>query len=323
MKSSVFRLHTIESSDMLKVLVVGAGAVGLGLASFLLQSGCRVSLLAREDTELVKNGLYRVGIFGEFYSDSFEIFHGPAKDAKFDFVLVCVKSFDSENAGRELQECLSDASKIVLCQNGWGNAEIFSHYFKNVFNARVITGFIRLQKNKVDVTVHAQPVHLGSLSGGNLKCLEPLAKALENGGLPSVVTPYIARDLWAKMLYNCALNALGALLEVPYGLLGEKESTREIMEGIVDEVFAVMQALDYETHWKNSQDYLDEFYGKLLPSTYEHESSMLQDLRAGKVTEIEAINGVVVLEGEKRNIGVPFNLMVKNLIKFLQCRDVK
>ena len=308
----------IESPDMLKVLVVGAGAVGLGLASFLMQSGCRVSLLGREDTELEKNGLYRIGIFGEFHSDSFEIFHGPAQDEEFDFVLVCVKSFDTENTGRQLQEWLSNTSRIVLCQNGWGNAEIFSEYFQNIFNARVITGFIRPQKNRVDVTVHAQPVHLGSLFGGDLECLEPLAKAFEEGGLPCAVTSHIARDLWAKMLYNCPLNALGALLEVPYGLLGKKESTREIMEGIVDEVFAVMRAMDYETHWKSEQDYLEEFYGKLLPSTYEHESSMLQDLRAGKVTEIEAINGVVVKEGTKRNIAVPYNILVSNLVLFLQ-----
>ena len=303
---------------MLKVLVVGAGAVGLGLASFLLQSGCRVSLLARDDAELVKNGLYRVGIFGEFHSHSFEIFYGPANDTKFDFVLVCVKSFDTDNTGRELQERLPNSSNIVLCQNGWGNAEIFSKYFQNVFNARIITGFIRRQKNKVDVTVHAQPVHLGSLLGGNLDCLEPLAKALKEGGLPSVVTPYIAKDLWAKMLYNCPLNALSALLEVPYGLLGEKESTREIMEAIVNEVFAVMWAMGYKTHWENSHVYLEEFYGKLLPSTYEHESSMLQDLRAGKVTEIEAINGVVVREGEKRSINVTYNIMLSNLVRFLE-----
>ena len=114
---------------MLKVLVVGSGAVGLGLASFLLQSGCCVSLLVRDDTELVKNGLYRVGIFGEFHSHSFEIFYGPAKDTKFDFVLVCVKSFDTENTAIELREWLPNFSNIVLCQNGWGNAEIFSECF--------------------------------------------------------------------------------------------------------------------------------------------------------------------------------------------------
>ena len=90
------------------------------------------------------------------------------------------------------------------------------------------------------------------------------------------------------------------------------------MEAIVNEVFAVMWAMGYETHWVNSHAYLEEFYGKLLPSTYEHESSMLQDLRAGKVTEIEAINGVVVREGQKRNIAVPYNIMVSNFVQFLQ-----
>jgi 2-dehydropantoate 2-reductase len=132
------------------------------------------------------------------------------------------------------------------------------------------------------------------------------------------VTPTLAKDLWAKMLYNCPLNALGALLKVPYGLLGEKESTRKIMQGIVEEVFAVMRAMDYETHWQDAERYLEDFYGKLLPSTYEHESSMLQDLRAEKITEIEAINGVIVQEGAKRNISVPYNLLVCNLIRFLQ-----
>ena len=111
---------------------------------------------------------------------------------------------------------------------------------------------------------------------------------------------------------------MGAILEVPYGFLGEKESTRKIMEGIVDEVFIVMKTLNYETHWRNSQEYLEEFYGKLLPNTYEHESSMLQDLRAGKTTEIKAINGVIVAEGIRSNIKVPFNFLIYNLILFLQ-----
>ena len=95
------------------------------------------------------------------------------------------------------------------------------------------------------------------------------------------------------------------------------------MELIVNEVFSVMYAMGYETHWNNSKSYLEDFYGKLLPSTYDHESSMLQDLRAGKMTEIEAINGVIVVEGEKRNILVPCNSMIRNLLQFLQGRSVK
>jgi len=223
--------------------------------------------------------------------------------------------------GRQLKQFWKFGSaKIILCQNGWGNAEKISKILpeRNIFNARVITGFIRPELNKVDVTVHAQAVHLGSLFVEKLKDLTPLSHAIDEGGLPCRVTQEIGKDLWAKMLYNCALNAMGAILEVPYGSLGEKESTRKIMDGIVDEVFIVMQALNYETHWRNSQEYLKEFYGKFLPNTYEHESSMLQDLRAGKTTEIEAINGVIVAEGIKRNIKIPFNFSIYNLIRFLQ-----
>jgi len=319
---------------MLKVLIIGAGSVGLGLSSFLLQSGCRITLVGREPTvnALAAYGLDRIGIFDDFYSPpkSFTVFSTlkAVPLEQFDFALVCVKSFDTETVGQQIKDStfqkLSPV-KFVLCQNGWGNAETFSQFVpqENIFNARIITGFNCPEKNKVDVTVHAQPLHLGSLYGGDLDTLMPLAQAFRDGGIPSVVTPGISKDLWAKMLYNCPLNALGALLDVSYGVLGENKNTRKIMEIIVNEVFSVMHAMGYGTHWNNSKSYLENFYGKLLPSTYDHESSMLQDLRAGKMTEIEAINGVIVLEGKKRNIFVPGNSMIRNLLKFLQGRSVK
>lgn len=312
---------------MIKVLVLGGGAVGLGLSSFLLKSECSVTLVGRKDTVLAlgKKGLHRVGIFGELHSPS-ESFNAcsslkEVSSENFDFVLICVKSFDTEEAGRQLQELRSlEAAKMVLCQNGWGNAEKFADFFpeNNIFSARVITGFIRPALSKVEVTVHAQPVHLGSLFDGDLRGLIPLAQGLGKGGLPCSVTEEIEKDLWAKMLYNCPLNALGAILEVPYGSLGERESTRKIMEGIVEEVFSVMRAQNFETHWRNAGDYLAEFYGKFLPSTYGHESSMLQDLRDGKKTEIEAINGVIASEGIRRDIAVPYNILVRNMVRFLQ-----
>jgi len=319
---------------MLKVLIIGAGSVGLGLSSFLLQSGCRITLIGREPTvnALAAYGLDRIGIFDYFYSppESFTVFSTLKAVSldQFDFALVCVKSFDTETVGQQIKDSTFQklsSVKFVLCQNGWGNAETFSQFVpqENIFNARIITGFTCPKKNKVDVTVHAQPLHLGSLYGVDLKALMPLAQAFREGGMPSVVTPDISKDLWAKMLYNCPLNALGALLEVSYGLLGENKNTRKIMELIVNEVFSVMHAMGYGTHWNNSKSYLEDFYGKLLPSTYDHESSMLQDLRAGKMTEIEAINGVIVVEGEKRNILVPCNSMIRNLLQFLQGRSVK
>jgi 2-dehydropantoate 2-reductase len=314
-----------------KVLIFGAGAVGLGLASFLLQGQHRVHLVGKEKTALSlrKNGLKRRGIFGEAYfsPQQFTVSSNLAETGRetFDFYLICTKSCDTENSARQLKgesTLARQKSPIVLCQNGWGNAEIFSRFFpdKQVFNARVITGFIRPEPHVVDVTVHAQPVHLGSLFHEDSTCLLGLADTLSEGGIPSAVTNCIGKDLWAKMLYNCPLNALGAVLQVPYGHLGESENSRAIMKQIVVEVFQVMQGLGYESHWQSTEEYLQYFYVKLLPSTYEHESSMLQDIRAGRNTEIEALNGVIVREGRMLGVDVFCNETVRNQVLFLQNR---
>ena len=322
--------HYIDGyKGIVKVLVFGAGAVGLGLSSFLLQAGHRVHIVGKEQTvvALRKNGLKRQGIFGPafFTPQQLTASSNLAETGRetFDFYLVCTKSFDTENSARQLKSESSLAhqkSLIVLCQNGWGNAEIFSRFFspKQVYNARVITGFIRPEPHVVDVTVHAQPVHLGSLFDGNATHLQLLADALSLGGLPSSVTDDIGKDLWAKMLYNCPLNALGAVLQVPYGHLGEDENSRVLMERIVREVFQVMQGLGHASHWPSAGDYLKDFYENLLPSTYSHESSMLQDIRAGRITEIEALNGVIVREGRKLKIDITCNETVRNQILFLQ-----
>ena len=124
------------------------------------------------------------------------------------------------------------------------------------------------------------------------------------------------------MLYNCALNPLGAILDVPYGTLAEHESTRNIMNCIVEEVFAVMTKAGYETHWESVKNFLKVFYGKLVPDTAEHKSSTLQDITAKKATEIDALNGAVVKLAEKFHISVPCNSIVYNIIKFIEARNL-
>jgi len=212
------------------------------------------------------------------------------------------------------------STPIVLCQNGWGNAEIFAEQFPKdrIKSGRVITGFRRPQKHQVDITVHADAIHLGSLFDNDLSGLESLSAAIDAGGIPCEVTATINKDLWAKMLYNCMLNGLSTVFDVPYGLLGESPHTRELMENIAREVFAVMTAAGYGTHWSSAEDYIDTFYKHQLPPTYNHEPSMLQDIRAGKRTEIDALNGAVVQLGQQHDVPTPHNLTVIRMIQFME-----
>lgn len=313
----------------MRVLIYGGGAVGLGVASCLLRSGCEVDIIARCATldALRAGGLVRTGLFGDVHAapETFGAYTSLAELATgaHDFVLVCTKSFDSVSVAQDLAKAGDYAdsdAKIVLFQNGWGNAEVFARHFApdRIYSARVITGFHRHQLNEVEVTVHADAIHVGSLYDAEVPALNELCRAIREGGIPCETTPRIARDLWAKMLYNCALNPLGAILRVPYGALAAQGSTQVLMNSIIDEVFSVMKATGYQTHWETPEGFMRAFYGQLVPDTAEHESSMLQDILASKRTEIDALNGAVIRLADEAALAVPHNRAVYNLIKFVE-----
>jgi len=319
----------------MKVLVFGGGAVGLAISSCLIASGSSVDILGRDDTvrALREGGLVRTGIFGEHRSpsasfrcaSSLQEFSGQ----RYDYVLISTKSFDSAKAAEDLAadpgiaaQVAEGNCRLVLFQNGWGNAEIFASRFpkRGVYSARVITGFRRPEKNRTDITVHADAIRLGSLFGLDPAVLQDLSDAIGKGGIPCGVVQDVAKDLWAKMLYNCALNPLGALFGVSYGVLGDWDQTRLIMNGIISEIYAVMESGGYRTHWSTPGEYQTVFYGRLVPSTYNHEASTLQDIRAGKRTEIDALNGAVIELGQRHSITSPYNTVVFNMVKFLEAR---
>lgn len=313
----------------MKIMIFGGGAVGLGIASCLLKTGKDLSIIARENTvnTLQYKGLIRKGIFGEYHAEphSFTCSTSLAdlEADIYDYILVATKSSDTHSTAKELAahpSLFDKNTKIVLFQNGWSNAEKFYSFFpeEQIFNARVITGFERPEKNVVNVTVHADTVKVGSLVTSNLSSLQLLCDSINDGGIPCEVSNSIEKDLWGKMLYNCALNPLGAIFNVPYGRLGESDHSRTIMKDIVKEVFLVMEKAGYSTHWNSPDEYLSTFYEKLLPPTAKHESSMLQDIRAGKGTEIDALNGAIVKLGEDMNIPLSINTVICHIIKFIE-----
>jgi 2-dehydropantoate 2-reductase len=315
----------------MKGIVFGAGAVGLGLASALLAGGARVGIVARAATadSLRRRGLVRSGLFGshEAPPGSFDVAERadalPAGAA--DFALVATKAFDTDAAALALAaapQVIGSHTRFVLCQNGWGSAERFAVHAPRaqVFSARIITGFRRPALHEVEITVHAEPILVGSLFGASSDEALPLCAAITKGGIPCEPSGRIAEDLWAKLLYNATLNPLGAIVGASYGTLAASHHTRPVMEALARETFAAMQAGGFRTHWPNADAWLADFRARLLPPTAAHESSMLQDLRAGRRTEIEAITGAVVELATHHGIDVPVSRSLLALVRFLESR---
>lgn len=316
----------------MRALVIGAGGVGLGIASCLLKSGQQVDIAGRQAScdALTRHGLARTGIFGEFRAstDTFGIYPEIPRvpPTPYDYLLVCVKSFDSEQVARELADhpsLVSPDTRIVLLQNGYGNFETFSALFppEQVFIARVITGFRLLDKHHVEITVHAAPIHIGSPLSDRSDAVADLCTAIDRGGIPTEVSQRIEADLWAKILYNAMLNPLGAIFGATYGQLGASEHTRSIMDRIAAEAFAVMRTSGHSTHWSGVQPFLEAFYGQMLPPTRDHESSMLQSIRTGQRTEIDTLNGALVSLGKAHGVPTPTNETVVVLLRFLESKQ--
>jgi len=141
---------------------------------------------------------------------------------------------------------------------------------------------------------------------------------LNNAKIPTSIVENIMAFIWGKVLYNGALNPLGAILDVNYGKLGDNDETRHIMQEIIREMFLVIQQKKISVPYKDADDYYRFLMEKQLPPTYNHRSSMLQDLKAGRQTEIDAINGAIVAYAKELGIAVPYNDMITQLIRFKQ-----
>ncbi len=313
----------------MNVLLYGGGAVGLGLTSFLLQSGVSVDIITRTETvkALQEKGLFRTGMFGnaEFSPDRFRAVSKLCEmeqPLEYDYLLVCTKLFDVDYAAQDISrhaDKLGSHFKIIICQNGWGSEDRFLAHFskERIFNARIITGFKRLEPNHINVTVHADAVHIGSVYGAKSEGLSDLAKAIDGSGLPCKLCDDVAKDLWSKMLYNCALNPLGAVLKKSYGELGENPYTREIMNHLIAEIFEVMAANGYETRWQTPEEYQRVFYGEFVPATAAHRSSTLQSLEQGRRIEIDGLTGTILGLARAKQVAVPYNAMLYAMVKAL------
>jgi 2-dehydropantoate 2-reductase len=82
-----------------------------------------------------------------------------------------------------------------------------------------------------------------------------------------------------------------------------------------------MTEAGYSTHWQSAADFLKSFYDKLIPDTAEHKSSTLQDILAGKITEIDALNGAVIKLARQHHIAIPYNHAIYSIIKFLETKQ--
>src|SRR5262245_418318 len=259
--------------------VLGAGAVGCYFGGMLARAGHRVTLIGRplHVDAFRKSGLHFEGLkFDEHVSVEASTEASAVRGARL--VLFCVQSPDTEAATDQIAPHLDKDAVVVNLQNGVDNTERIRARVKNP----VIPAVVYV------ATEMAGPGHLKHHGRGDLVIGpdEQVKAWFEAAGVPTTVSGNVDGELWAKLVVNCAYNALSAITQLPYGRMIQGPGVRTLMKDVVEETLAVAKASGITM----APDMLAKTYriAEAMPTQF---SSTAQDLARGKPTEIDHLNG--------------------------------
>ncbi|MDD2621133.1 MAG: 2-dehydropantoate 2-reductase [Syntrophomonadaceae bacterium] len=306
----------------MKILVFGLGALGTVYSCLLKKAGHEVIGIDHKSVaaDIIRQGVRINGIWGEHEAHLDMVYSQveQMQERDFDLIILSVKAYETNEVAIQLHKIMSGQTFLMLAQNGYGNFEAAARSIpqEQIILARVIFGAETLSAGSSKVTVIADDVILGSPPKSiSMEFLHSLAELFSQAGIPTRASDEVMKYVWGKIIYNSALNPLGAILEVNYGRLAEMESSRCLMNGMIEEIFSVLGAIGQQSIWPDANSYMNAFYQQMIPSTAGHHASMLQDIQRGRKTEIDALNGAVVELGKKYGIPTPVNAVISSLIK--------
>ncbi|MDB5913007.1 MAG: 2-dehydropantoate 2-reductase [Ramlibacter sp.] len=296
----------------LKVAVMGAGAVGCYFGGMLARAGHAVTLIARpQHVEAIRAGGLRMEtrMFDEHVRVAAS---SDAKDIEgSDVVLFCVKSQDTEAAGRQVEPFLRPDTLVLCLQNGVDNPERLRAVLPNhqVAAAVVYVG-----------TEMAGPGHVKHHGRGELvidpsPASERLAQALIAASVPTDISGNVQGALWMKLILNCAYNAVSAIAQLPYGETAKGVGIPEVMRDVVDECLAVAKAEGVQVQGDIAAAL--RMIVESMPGQY---SSTAQDLARRKPSEIDYLNGFVTRRGDARGIPTPANRVLWALTRLIESK---
>lgn len=301
------------------IWMYGAGAVGSGLGGLMAEAGQAVTLIGRDPhmAAIREGGLRIDGIWGAHHvSTHLRPAVAPPDDETPDVVFVTVKSYDTRAAGVDLRDRIGPDTIVVSLQNGVGNVQVLQEVLglERVIAGMIIIGFEIPEPGRVTVTVEADAIRLGRPGQAPDAAVARVVTLLAAAELPVEAEAEIERAQWGKVLYNSALNPLGAMLRCHYGALLAPH-TWSLIEQLIGEAYTVFAAAGIRAPFPDAAGYLAHLRDVQIPATFEHRPSMLLDLETRGKTEIDVMNGAIVTVAERAGMSAPVNAALCHLIR--------
>ena len=308
----------------MEIAIVGAGVLGSIFGALFLQKGFNVTLIEvlQERVRLIdKEGLWLQWPDGERTHSRISITSAVDQVGVKDVVMIAVKGYHTRSAIKSAMPLIRDDTIVLSVQNGLGNLEVIA---EAVGPERVVGGItahsgMPVSMNEVRYVGGLGPLLvIGPYDGVSRPGFKNMVEQFQAAGLDVHTTADINSVIWKKLIANVSTNVLAALTGLTGNIAVKHEPSVKIIEALSQELSRVARAKGID--FPELDDPLD-FSLKAFASTRDNRVSMLQDVEAGRPTEIGNLNEVIVSEGRRFNIPTPYNEAVSWLTRGLEERN--
>jgi 2-dehydropantoate 2-reductase len=303
----------------MKIVVVGSGAIGSLYGAFLSRyEDNEVILVGRNPhiSAIQKKGLKINGILGDHIFKLKAMKYASDVESA-DLVIVTTKTYDTLEAAKSAKHLIDGGASVLLIQNGLGTEEVVARALNTtrVLRATTCMGALRTTPGVVTAT-GCGLTEIGSRHPENYGLIDELSNMMREVGFDVSTSDNIEGVVWTKTLVNCGINPVGALTGLSNGEVYRNKALRGLIVRLVKEAVQVVEALGIEL---TTEDPVRYALGT-AKATGDNINSMLQDLKAGKRTEIDEITGEVIRLAKELGIETPSSEAVYALVKALESK---
>lgn len=301
------------------VLVLGAGAMGSLFGGLLAEAGVAVTLVdinAAHIDAICQRGLKLVTDHGARQVRLAACRPDEVRERP-DLIILFTKAMHTESALAGIQRWIGPETRLLSLQNGLGNGERIAAY---AASSRVAIGITTCPADLCGpghVESHGQgKVRFTRLDGVSDEIFDRIALLMCDAGLDCAIDPMVHTAIWEKVAFNAALNSICAVTGCAVDAIGRLPAAQALALEIVDEVLAVAGAEGVAVDAERVRATLQYAIGHHVG----HKPSMLQDVLAGRATEIESINGAVAAAAAAHGVATPNTLAMLALIRMVEDR---
>jgi 2-dehydropantoate 2-reductase len=289
----------------MRILVVGAGAIGGYFGGRMLQAGGDVTFLVRPKraAELAGAGLVIKSPTGDVTLKNPPAVQADKLSEKFDVVLLSCKAFDLDDAIKSFAPAVGPQTSVIPLLNGMRHLDVLDKKFGR---ERVLGGLcaIAVTLNEKREVVHLAPMqslNFGERDGKMSDRVRAIAAPMTAGNFGAVASENIVQEMLEKWVFLASLAAATSLMRGPVGIILASPGGKDFLLGMLDESIAIAAAEGYPPR----APYLERIRGMFTAEGSQMTASMFRDIKMGAPVEADHVIGDLIARGDAAKVPVP------------------